>query len=225
MLEALEDRRLYTTTLGNDGALRVITGTGFDKIYIHQDAGRVHVNENGQVRSFGINQVRQIIVRTGTGNDTIQAAASVTRSMNVDGGTGHDTITGGSGNDILQGGLNNDFVEGGAGNDMLYGHDGRDLLYGGAGNDVLNGWKGHDYLAGGEGDDRLFGGDGDDLIDDFSGRDRFFGGNGVDHLSNYHPDDPVDGADIFDGGAGLDSCDAQERLTRIFNVEAVIPHE
>ncbi len=95
-----------------------------------------------------------------------------------------------------------DVIVGTSGDDVLLGKQGRDTICGLAGNDELQGNREVDYLDGGEGDDfivggknamdqeYLFGGPGNDILD---GRTPFFGDN-------------TSGANVLDGGDGLDIC-------------------
>ena len=48
--------------------------------------------------------------------------------MNLNGGTGNDTVTGGRGNDTLLGGAGNDVINGGLGSDALTGNAGTDFF-------------------------------------------------------------------------------------------------
>jgi Ca2+-binding RTX toxin-like protein len=94
--------------------------------------------------------------------------------MNIDGGSGNDSLAGGSANDSLTGGLGLDTLHGGAGNDVIKGGDQADMIFGEAGNDVLNAGKGLDTLDGGSGNDTLTGGIGNDVL---------IGGDGSDTAS------------------------------------------
>lgn len=77
-------------------------------------------------------------VRTGSGNDTVNASAA-TSALLIEGGAGNDALTGGAGNDTLTGGLGSDRLAGGGGNDRLSGGDGRDVfaLAAGGGQDTI----------------------------------------------------------------------------------------
>ena len=107
---------------------------------------------SGQITGTGSND----IIRTGDGDDTIQA------------GGGNDSVTSNGGNDRLFGGGGDDTLNAGDGNDLLVGGSGNDTLNGDAGNDVLDGGTGNDQLKGGAGSDTfLFGiGAGQDTMED-----------------------------------------------------------
>ncbi|MDB5679412.1 calcium-binding protein, partial [Sphingomonas bacterium] len=77
-----------------------------------------------------------------TNADTVFDATGVTLinasiGVNVNGGTGNDTITGSAKNDKLVGGAGNDTLDGGAGQDTLTGGTGLDIIHGGADYDTI----------------------------------------------------------------------------------------
>ncbi len=67
------------------------------------------------------------------------------RSAEIDGSLGSDTITAGAGHDTLWGNAGNDVLTGGLGDDDIYGDSGylsvqgNDLLYGGGGDEYRDG--------------------------------------------------------------------------------------
>src|SRR3954469_367078 len=88
-------------------------------------------------------------------------------------------------------------IHGGAGDDSIQDSSGTDAgraLYGDAGNDTIKGYAGNDVVDGGDGNDELDGGEGNDKV---------YGGAGNDTLWGDHYNDP--GADVIDGGPGLDT--------------------
>ncbi|BBH40871.1 hypothetical protein myaer102_34570 [Microcystis viridis NIES-102] len=129
---------------------------------------------------------------TGTSGTITTTNNSVTytniEAMNVQGGSGNDTIYGTSGNDTIFGNGGADYLIGGDGNDSLDGGAGNDTLYGGAGDDTLNGGVGDDSFNLGvinlSSTGTVIGGDGDDIF-------IFYG--------------PYTG--IIDGGGGNDRID------------------
>src|SRR4051812_15812996 len=92
---------------------------------------------------------RSIIARLGDLQDV--APSRTSRSVQLFGEGGDDTLTGAGGRDV---------VDGGAGNDVLFG--------GGAG-DRVRGGSGSDRLSGGSGGDSESGGSGDDIFDELPG--------------------------------------------------------
>ena len=107
--------------------------------------GQVTVTLLGENDNFAVGGLTPITDRLqlngGTGDDTIV------------GGAGPDTITGGSDNDVLSGGAGADTLRAGPGNDILNGDTGNDSLFGEDGNDRLNPFTGEDTAEGGSGDD------------------------------------------------------------------------
>lgn len=98
-----------------------------------------------------------------------------------------DTIDAMGGDDRVEALAGNDIVLGGAGDDVIEGGDDNDTLNGGDGEDFIFGDDGNDTITGGNDDDRLKGNDGDDVF-----------------LVSDHT---TDGADKYDGGAGIDTID------------------
>jgi Ca2+-binding RTX toxin-like protein len=74
-------------------------------------------------------------LRTGTGNDTVQAGAA---ALSVWSGGGADSVSGDAGNESFYGDTGNDTLVGGAGNDLLNGGTGLDSLNGGDGWDIAS---------------------------------------------------------------------------------------
>jgi Ca2+-binding RTX toxin-like protein len=114
-----------------------------------------------------------IVSTTASGNVTLAGftfvdwnfVGSGTDLIEINGGTGNNSLTGSSqrdiitglgGNDTLTGGAGGDDLYGGADNDVLNGGEDNDLMYGGAGNDTLNGNQGIDTMYGGTGNDVIF---------------------------------------------------------------------
>ncbi|OYU37621.1 MAG: hypothetical protein CFE33_19570, partial [Pseudorhodobacter sp. PARRP1] len=168
---------------GNDADTFLLTGTNFgadtitggeggtdaDTIDTSGVTGNINVtfsgaeaggltSSTGGTASF--TQIEAIV--TGTGDDTINAAAN-TANASYATGAGNDTITGGSGNETL---------DGGSGNDMLSGGGGNDSILGGAGNDTLIGGDGADSLYGGDDRDTFFVG-ASDSVDGGEGGDDY----------------------------------------------------
>ena len=156
-----------------------------------------------------IDAIRAAIATTvlgGAGNDILDAR-TVSRSIEMHGDGGADTLLGGSGRDRLLGGDGDDSLLGFRGADTLLGGDGDDTLIGGAGNDSLLGENGNDGLNGGAGNDKLNGGAGNDALLGGSGRDWLLGGSGSDTCLGGTGNDTVMGeadADTLAGNAGFD---------------------
>ncbi|HEY7120636.1 MAG TPA: choice-of-anchor D domain-containing protein [Tepidisphaeraceae bacterium] len=227
MLDALEPRRLLSSTVDDNGLLSA-SGTGGDddlRIDINGD-GQLAVTLNGvQDGVFDPGDVAAIILDGGAGNDTVRVGANIPGTTLI-GGAGDDTLLGGNGDDTL---------DGGDGNDTLDGKEGADLYSGGAGFDaadfrfetadltlsidgVANEQGGNaegdniavdvERIVGGSGNDFITGSDGDDSIDGRKGNDTIFGGLGNDSLDGAQGDDSLageSGDDVLTGGPGNDT--------------------
>ncbi|MCQ8193795.1 calcium-binding protein [Streptomyces rugosispiralis] len=137
-------------------------------------------------------------VELGDGNDSARISGG---DVNVDGGTGDDTIigasvaVGGDGDDTISHATN---ANGNGGNDTItdsfavWAGDGDDTVIG---NDVANeiyGGPGNDYLDGAGNDDSIDGGEGDDIIKGGPGNDYLFGGPGQDDIDGGPGDNVID---------------------------------
>ncbi|BBH65233.1 hypothetical protein ACTI_19180 [Actinoplanes sp. OR16] len=147
-------------------------------------------------------------------NDSLVNKAKV--RIDVDGGTGDDSLTGGpladmlngrSGNDKLRGGAGGDLLMGGYGNDRIWGGAGHDIVNGQSGNDAIDGQSGNDILMGEVGNDNVYGGSGTDEISGDVGVDKLYGGTGGDRISADEWDHKS--ADHYSGGSGWDSISYQ----------------
>lgn len=82
-----------------------------------------------------------LVMKGGAGNDVLNAnaAATATKTVNIDGGAGNDTITGSATlTNTLTGGIGNDTINGGSGVDTINGGAGNDTINSGAGLDAVN---------------------------------------------------------------------------------------
>jgi Ca2+-binding RTX toxin-like protein len=130
-----DDTLVWTNGDGND----VMNGdAGFDVIEndlgAADDDSRVTM-ENGRVRydrlnapfNLSIGSAEVMALNTFGGNDTLRTSQDVTLNLDVNGGSGNDTLDGAAGNDRL---------DGGDGNDTIATRDGKtDFIIGGAGAD------------------------------------------------------------------------------------------
>ncbi len=172
------------------------------------------------------------MVFSGDGDDIINLGGDDDLAY---GDGGEDTLNGGAGNDALYGGDNDDVINGEDGNDILYGGTGEDLLSAGEGNDTLYGGTSaiFDVLEG----DLLNGGAGNDTVDySMSGKGLLFDisnsgtgfakqWNSFDNSTSGLEDqlvsienivgtqyndkfiDNQNAANIYDGGAGIETFD------------------
>lgn len=142
---------------------------------------------------------------TAVNRNRVQCPRSLEARITLDAGDLDDRITktmtapavlsGGAGNDTINTtgtvGADLDVLVGGPGNDNLTGGNLGNAFFGGSGTDTMNGGAGSDHFDGGPGDDRMLGGDGGDTLES--------------------SDTAADGADVFDGGAGLDTVSYASR--------------
>jgi SdrD B-like domain/Subtilase family/CARDB/FG-GAP-like repeat/Cadherin domain/RTX calcium-binding nonapeptide repeat (4 copies) len=115
--------------------------------------------------------IESVTLTTGSGNDTINVAAS--RYAGVHGGAGDDTIVGSlSGDGAYYGDEGNDKITAGNGNNRLDGGTGNDTLIGGTGKDYFQiGGTGNYYFKPGTGADSIDGGAGDDTLTIYNSTD------------------------------------------------------
>lgn len=168
------------------------------------------------------------VLRSNAGNDTLIGGAG---HDTLDGGSGNDRMTGGAGDDVYHISATGDVVieAVGGGTDTVHsvlnwtlGATVENLVLEGAarigtGNALANeidGTAGNDSLSGGAGNDTLVGAMGNDTLRGGDGNDVLAGGqHGRIELpppDNYESPGPdyapyVDGSDIIDGGAGIDT--------------------
>ncbi|MGH8901851.1 MAG: M91 family zinc metallopeptidase [Egibacteraceae bacterium] len=208
------DRTILHTTEGDDH-VRVTSFLGFTIVQTLDDRGNVILSQ-----ILTPEQARNLVIRTGSGNDVIEVDPNVQLSITVLGGRGNDEIgartasrgirIGGSGNDVIYGGDGLDQIDGGAGNDEIYGGEGHDYIDGQDGDDFLTGGAHDDAIYGGRGNDAIVGFDGLDYLEGGSGNDALSGGRGDDVLSGGRDDDTLeagDGDDKLYGGRGNDRVD------------------
>lgn len=126
-----------------------------------------------------------ITVNFGDGGNTMQGDSRCGTTINSTSGAGDDIIQMASGGGSANLGGGNDQFRGGVGPETVAGGPGNDSLGGGPGNDSLSGEDGNDAIAGSGGNDVENGGPGDDTIgrdDDDQGADDVIGGAGIDRL-------------------------------------------
>lgn len=168
-----------------------------------------------------------------TGNDSINILSGRTNDDSINGGGGDDVLIGLKGDDTIDGGDGEDMIYDGDGNDHVAGGAGNDYFRSGTGDDSYDGSSDMDTLdySSSErgitadlstGTTSTFGDQGSDTLvsienligtietDQFTGdaADNYFVGNGhVDELYGEDGNDimePLGGADIVDGGDGID---------------------
>jgi Ca2+-binding RTX toxin-like protein len=194
-----------------DSGVLSVTGdnAASDGVTISQSGGNISVAAGftGNVPVvFSADDVDEIHVQGGGGNDIILASPGITKPMKIEGGEGNDLITSGGGDDHIEGGPGVDIVNGAGGDDVILGGDGNDSLLGGGGNDVLIGGGGTDMLFGQAGRDLLIGSADEDLLSAGDGEDILIGGS-----TDY------DGYNDINSIAGIDAIMAEWTSTSSFN--------
>jgi len=138
-----------------------ITMDNVENVTMRTGAG----NDTITIGDLSGTDVKQVVAEGGLGDDIIDgsAQASATIKLTLRGNDGNDMLTGGAGQDVLDGGAGNDTLDGKGGKDMVLGGDGNDTMIGGA-----DGKK--DTFIGGSGADTLYraAGETDVFVDRFA---------------------------------------------------------
>jgi hypothetical protein len=257
MFDSLEKRTMFA---GATAMVLTVNGTQLhDAITLSQSRNTLTVVKNGISSTHALSgiaggtttntgmpwTIAKVVVNGMAGNDSIVANATVTRRLEIFGGTGHDTIIGGAGADLLCGGSSktanesgNDSIQGAAGDDelhasmngngVLYGQTGNDKIYGYNGNDTAFGSYGNDSMYGGGGNDSLHGNNDNDVIHGQGGADQLFGDNGNDSIYGGTGNDTAgggaghdrvhgeDGNDVLFGDAGNDMLFGENHSDRLY---------
>ena len=206
---------------GKPAKTTIDAGKGNDDIHVHTNFdGSVDVTVNDETHHFTAEQAQNLVVKGGSGSDSITYSGSALTSrpnITIDGGSGNDmisssspthgniemmvmgakpnmTLNGSSGSDMVSAeGLHGSQIDGGSGSDLIIGSSGRDRIDGGSGSDLIVGGSGDDRIDGGAGRDILAGGKGDDYIQGGAGDDRIYGGRGDDYIVGGAGDDTIKG--------------------------------
>lgn len=180
------------------------TGEGNDDIQIDQrDDGTLDITVNGEAYEVRLARGQELTLRTGAGDDVIEATPNVTVNMVVDAGDGDDRIVTGMGDDRVDGGAGDDYIRsaggrndlfGNSGNDEIHGGDGVNIIHGGDGDDVLHAGGGTNFVEGGAGNDAIHGAGGKDIISAGLGDDVVHLNGGSSHVYTGQGSDTVEGA-------------------------------
>jgi Ca2+-binding RTX toxin-like protein len=155
-----------------------------------------------------------VVFNTLAGNDLVYALKN--NHLNVDLGSGEDTLYALEGANNINGSDGNDRIQIVAGTnvlkDTLYGGEGDDTIYVGAngslvyGDDLQGNASGNDYIYGGVGNDTIYGGSNSSV----DGSSQYLSWNGMDYLNGGDGDDFIygqSGQDKIVGGLGADFID------------------
>ena len=201
---------LFNSYISSDQVVFTTSGQGDDHVQVSQrDDGTLDIDVNGEVYEVRLTERQELTIRTGDGNDVIEAAPNVTVNMVVDAGAGDDHIVTGQGDDRIQAGDGNDFIrtiggrndiDGGSGDDVIHGGDGANVIFGGGGNDEIHAGSGFNHIDAGRGDDVIHGGGGQNIISAGTGNDQVnlvgsgntvYTGDGRTQVDGAHADDIV----------------------------------
>lgn len=162
-----------------DGTLRISGGPFAEQIALRLSAIdpnqiQVDVGDDGSADfTFGLGTFGSIDVEAGNGDDTVRidqvnGAFTTTKSTQIDGENGDDTLIGGSGAETFSGGNGDDVVDGNQGADTAFldrgddtfvwdQGDGSDIVEGGSGFDtqVFNGFGANEIMAATASDGRV----------------------------------------------------------------------
>lgn len=118
------------------GVLTIVGGPGPDRIQVLADAARSQliVRDSGaEVTRVASNQVGEIVLRGGDGDDDLKIFHNVLQRATIEGGPGNDRLAAGGGPTLLLGGEGNDVMTGGRGDDVFDGGTGTDEIVAGGG--------------------------------------------------------------------------------------------
>jgi Ca2+-binding RTX toxin-like protein len=158
LIEPLEERALLSAVSLSRGGTLYVEGTRrSDAIVVRRNPanrGEIEVLHDGRSQTLA-GRVKQVLVVTGAGDDTVLVDRRVSTAATLVGGAGDDSLSGGSGNDDVEGDGGDDSLVGGAGDDSIRGGDGVDEIEGDDGDDSIAGEGGHDHVRGDAGNDRF----------------------------------------------------------------------
>jgi Ca2+-binding RTX toxin-like protein len=212
----------------NTDAFKDIAVTGTPLITVTMGDGSDNFSGAGNIASGGpifVPFPLDVTVYGGNGNDTIRGGSG---DDTLDGGLGDDTFTTGAspdGDDKLLGGGGNDTADyslrtavvtlkndgalppapltGTASGELGASTPEADIIASDI--HILKGGKGNDVLTGTANDDTLYGGPGNDTITGGLGNDTLFGDAGNDTFLEGSSTTAPNGADVINGGAGVDT--------------------
>ncbi len=148
---------------GGNGAdeTLIVQGTGADDNHVDPSpvAGQIRFQRVG-AGPFSVDMTattEKLSVTSFSGDDKLTTAPGIALNMNIDAGSGNDTIATGDGNDVILGGDGNDTLSGAGGGDRIVGDRGGDTMNGGNGDDTLvwNNGDGSDVMNGDGDVDRI----------------------------------------------------------------------
>src|SRR6476469_3695675 len=135
----------------------ITAGTANDVMTVKQLGAITRFDRTNAAFGINLKDDEKLSITSFSGNDSLTTEAGVTLPMNIDAGSGDDTISTGEGADVIAGGDGNDTLTGNGGGDRIVGDRGNDTMNGGNGDDTLvwNNGDGSDVMNGDAGDDRI----------------------------------------------------------------------
>jgi Ca2+-binding RTX toxin-like protein len=192
-----------------------VDGTGLNNVITGLFNGLTfNVTVDGTQSIFPSAILQSIEVDGGSGNDTINitgTSSSWTGGLTVNGDDGNDSITIGDLRTTVLGGDGNDTITIGAGDDSIVGGAGNDSITGGAGSSVITDGDGNDTIVSGTGASILDAGNGNDLIEANDLGETISVGNGKSIIDGGTGNDTItagSGADTIYGSGGNDSVNS-----------------
>jgi Ca2+-binding RTX toxin-like protein len=205
-----------------------------DEVHLGTQSGADGISLGTGFPLLKISGAETLILSTGPGSDRVDATGGSNLGSPLASGV---IVYGGADDDVLQGGAGADTLHGGDGDDLFETaakSDGGDSYDGGAGDDSLSYEKrtqpvtikvdkqandgeanerddvqdSVETLIGGDGADNITAGDNDNTLIGGPGNDTLNGGNGND---TFMETTTAKGADIMNGGPGVDSVNYSER--------------
>jgi ELWxxDGT repeat protein len=107
------------STLVSQGTLLLNGTDGNDNIHVSENNNVITVNVNGETQTYQDNEIQNILVHAGAGDDAVTIDDNITKPATIYGEDGNDTLQGGGGDDQIDGGLGDDSMIGGDGFDVI----------------------------------------------------------------------------------------------------------
>ena len=104
-------------------------------VYSNLAETRVRFQVDSEQRTFNVDELESVEFCGRSGDDFFENMTRI--DMEIDGGSGNDTLIGGSGSDLIHGARGDDVIDGREGNDVITGGLGADDINGGDGNDQI----------------------------------------------------------------------------------------
>jgi hypothetical protein len=150
ILESLEERRMMSSIALVNGLLTIQGDLNTPNVESATRIGSwgVMAYVNGESRVFKYQDVNQVDLNGGAGNDILTVDSSLNLPAVINGYGGSDTISAGAGVTQVHAGKGNDSVNAGAGSEVIYCGIGNDTVTGAATGDTIDGSAGSKNVNG-----------------------------------------------------------------------------